>query len=81
MEDTVEVPVQFNGKLRSKIVVPANSDAAALEAAARADEIVEESGWQDGREGRGRSGADGKFCRAIISRACGASGGMQWQQK
>ena len=43
VEDTVEVPVQFNGKLRSKIVVPANSDAAALEAAARADEIVQKN--------------------------------------
>jgi leucyl-tRNA synthetase len=43
VEDTVEVPVQFNGKVRSKIVVPANSDAAALEAAARADEIVQKN--------------------------------------
>ncbi|MEZ6035194.1 MAG: leucine--tRNA ligase [Planctomycetaceae bacterium] len=43
VEDTIEVPVQFNGKLRSKIVVPANSDAAALEAAARADEIVQKN--------------------------------------
>ena len=43
VEDTVEVPVQFNGKVRSKIVVPANSDAVALEAAARADEIVQKN--------------------------------------
>lgn len=43
VEDSVEVPVQFNGKLRSKIVVPANSDAAALEAAARADEQVQKN--------------------------------------
>jgi len=43
VEDTVEVPVQFNGKVRSKIVVPANSDAAALEAAARADEVVQKN--------------------------------------
>ena len=34
-EDTVEVPVQVNGNLRGKIVVPAGADAAALEAAAR----------------------------------------------
>jgi leucyl-tRNA synthetase len=40
VEDSVEIPVQFNGKLRSKIVVPAQHDAAALEAAARADEVV-----------------------------------------
>ncbi len=37
VDDTVEVPVQVNGKLRSVITVPAGSDAAALEAAARAD--------------------------------------------
>jgi leucyl-tRNA synthetase len=43
VEDSVEVPVQFNGKLRSKIVVPANSDATALEAAARADEQVQKN--------------------------------------
>ncbi len=39
-EDTVEIPVQVNGKLRGKITVPAGSDQAAIEAAARADEHV-----------------------------------------
>ena len=43
IEDTVEVPVQVNGKVRAKIIVPANSDAAALEAAARADETVQKN--------------------------------------
>ncbi len=43
VEDTVEVPVQINGKVRAKIIVPANSDAAALEAAARAEEIVQKN--------------------------------------
>lgn len=41
VEDTVEVPVQFNGKLRAKITVPASSDAATLETLARADETVQ----------------------------------------
>jgi leucyl-tRNA synthetase len=41
-EDTIEVPVQINGKVRSKINVPADSDQAALEAAARADERIAE---------------------------------------
>ncbi len=36
-EDTIEVPVQIRGKLRSKISVPAEADRDALEAAARAD--------------------------------------------
>jgi leucyl-tRNA synthetase len=38
--DEIEVPVQVNGKVRSKVTVPANSDEAALKAAALADERV-----------------------------------------
>jgi leucyl-tRNA synthetase len=38
--DTVEIPVQVNGKLRSKLVVAVDTDAAGLEAAARADERI-----------------------------------------
>jgi leucyl-tRNA synthetase len=41
-EDAIEVPIQINGKLRSKITVPVDSDQAKLEAAARADERVAE---------------------------------------
>jgi leucyl-tRNA synthetase len=36
-EDTVEIPIQINGKLRGKILVPTDTDKAALEAAALAD--------------------------------------------
>ena len=43
VEDTVEIPISVNGKVRSKIVVPANSDAAALEAAARTDDVVQKN--------------------------------------
>jgi leucyl-tRNA synthetase len=39
--DTVEVPVQVNGKVRSRLVVAADADAATLEAAALADEKVQ----------------------------------------
>ncbi|HSV65596.1 MAG TPA: leucine--tRNA ligase [Mycobacteriales bacterium] len=38
--ETVELPVQVNGKLRSKITVAADAEGAAVEAAARADEKV-----------------------------------------
>jgi leucyl-tRNA synthetase len=41
VDDTIDVPVQVNGKVRSVISVPAGADAAALEAAARADAKVE----------------------------------------
>jgi leucyl-tRNA synthetase len=41
VDESVEVPVQVNGKLRAKIVVPAGADAATLESAARSDERVQ----------------------------------------
>ncbi len=42
VEDTLEIPVQVNGKLRDVIRVPANAGNAALEAAARASEKVQQ---------------------------------------
>jgi leucyl-tRNA synthetase len=41
-DDTVEIPVQILGKLRGKVVVPADADAAALETAARSDARIAE---------------------------------------
>jgi len=41
-DDTVEIPVQIQGKLRSRVVVPAGADAAALQAAAAADPRIAE---------------------------------------
>jgi leucyl-tRNA synthetase len=41
-EDTIEIPVQINGKLRGRIVVAAGADRAAMEAAARADQKIAE---------------------------------------
>lgn len=41
VEDTVEYPVQVNGKVRGRITVAANADADTLEAAALADEKVQ----------------------------------------
>lgn len=41
VDDTVELPVQVNGKVRGKITVAADADKAALEAAALADEKVQ----------------------------------------
>ena len=42
VDDTVEVPVQVNGKLRAKVTVAAGLSADALEAAARAEPRVAE---------------------------------------
>ena len=46
-EDTVKYPVQFNGKMRFNIEVPADSDKAAVEAAALADPAAEK--WLEGK--------------------------------
>ncbi|MGK2947732.1 MAG: leucine--tRNA ligase [Acidimicrobiales bacterium] len=40
VDDTVEIPVQVNGKVKARITVPMGLDADALEAAARADDAV-----------------------------------------
>ncbi len=40
VEDTLEIPVQVNGKLRDVIKIPATADNAAIEAAAKASEKV-----------------------------------------
>ncbi|CAN5548728.1 leucine--tRNA ligase [soil metagenome] len=40
VEDTVEYPVQVNGKVRGRITVPADADKGSVEALARADEKV-----------------------------------------
>jgi leucyl-tRNA synthetase len=42
VESELEIPVQVNGKLRDVIKVPANADNAALEAAAKASEKVQQ---------------------------------------
>ncbi len=43
IDDVVEVPVQVNGKLRGRVTVPAGSDSATTEAAARGDPKVAET--------------------------------------
>jgi leucyl-tRNA synthetase len=40
IDDTIEYPVQVNGKVRARITVPAGTDSATVEAAALADEKV-----------------------------------------
>ena len=42
VDDTVEIPVQIQGKLRGRVVVPAGADAEAMKAAAAADPRIAE---------------------------------------
>ena len=46
IDDTIEIPVQVNGKVRSRVTVAAEADEAAIEAAARGDAKV--AGLLDG---------------------------------
>ncbi|MDO4570653.1 MAG: leucine--tRNA ligase [Planctomycetia bacterium] len=46
-QSTVEIPVQVNGKLRSKVTIPIDADADATEAAALADEKLKP--WLEGK--------------------------------
>jgi leucyl-tRNA synthetase len=64
VDDTVEVPVQVNGKLRSVIMVAAGSDAAALESAARADAKVVAA--LDGRETRRVVAVPGRLVNFVV---------------
>jgi leucyl-tRNA synthetase len=50
VEDSVEYPIQVNGKVRSRVSVPADADAATVEAAALADEKLLE--FLDGKPAR-----------------------------
>jgi leucyl-tRNA synthetase len=40
VEETIEMPVQVNGKVRGRITVPAAADDETVEATARADERI-----------------------------------------
>jgi leucyl-tRNA synthetase len=64
VDDTIEVPVQVNGKLRAVITVPAGSDAEAMEAAARADARV--AAALDGRETRRVVAVPGRLVNFVV---------------
>ena len=42
VDDTIELPIQIRGKVKAKILVPADADQSATEAAALADAQVQE---------------------------------------
>jgi leucyl-tRNA synthetase len=65
VDDTVEVAVQVNGKVRSQVTVPADADAAALEAAARADEKV--AGHLEGRTVRRVVAVPGRLVNFVVA--------------
>lgn len=62
--NTIEIPVQVNGKLRTRIQVPSDSDDAAVEAAARADDKMQ--AWLEGRVVRKVIIARGKLINFVV---------------
>jgi leucyl-tRNA synthetase len=64
VEDTVEIPVQVNGKLRAKIMAPAGADARVLESLARADEKLVAA--LDGREPRRVVTVPGRLINFVV---------------
>jgi leucyl-tRNA synthetase len=64
VDDTVQVAVQVNGKVRSQVSVPADADAAALEAAARADEKI--AGYLDGATVRRVVAVPGRLVNFVL---------------
>jgi leucyl-tRNA synthetase len=64
VEDTVQVAVQVNGKVRAQVSVPADADAASLEAAARADDKV--AGYLDGKTVRRVVAVPGRLVNFVV---------------
>ena len=63
-EDTVKYPVQFNGKMRYNIEVPAGSDKAAVEAAALADPAAAK--WLEGKNPKKVIVVPGRIVNIVI---------------
>jgi leucyl-tRNA synthetase len=64
VDDTIEVPVQVNGKVRAVLSLPADSDAAAMEQAARADARVATA--LDGRETKRVVAVPGRLVNFVV---------------
>ncbi len=78
VDETVEVPVQVNGKVRARVHVPADADAEALESAARADAAV--AALLEGRivrQRRGRPWPPGQLRGGLIPHRCSPAPGFE----
>jgi leucyl-tRNA synthetase len=62
--DSVEYPIQVNGKVRSRVTVPADADTDAVKAAALADEKV--AAMLDGREPRKVIVVPGRLVNVVV---------------
>jgi leucyl-tRNA synthetase len=65
VDETVEVAVQVNGKVRAQVAVPADADATLLEAAARADERI--AAYLDGATVRRVVAVPGRLVNFVLA--------------
>jgi len=65
VDDSIEIPVQVNGKLRAKVAVAADIDAAGLEAAARTDAKV--AALLDGRDVKRVVAVPGRLVNFVLA--------------
>jgi len=63
-EDSIEIPVQVNGKVRDRVVVPADASEDAIKAAALASEQVQK--YLEGREPRKVIVANKRLVNVVI---------------
>ncbi|MEL6845325.1 MAG: hypothetical protein AAFP02_19130, partial [Bacteroidota bacterium] len=64
VEDTIEYPVQINGKVRAKISVAADADKQAVEEIALADDKVKE--WLNGKDPRKVIVVPGRIVNVVV---------------
>jgi leucyl-tRNA synthetase len=64
IDDTIDVPVQVNGKLRAVITVPNGTDGPGLEAAARADDRI--AAVLDGRDTKRVVAVPGRLVNFVL---------------
>jgi leucyl-tRNA synthetase len=63
-EDSLELPVQINGKVRDRVTVPADSDEEQIKSAALASEIVQK--YLDGKEPKKVIVANGRLVSIVV---------------
>jgi leucyl-tRNA synthetase len=64
VEDSIEMPVQVNGKVRTKIQVPADAGKDAVEEIAMANEVVQQ--WMDGKPARKVIVVPGRIVNVVV---------------
>jgi leucyl-tRNA synthetase len=64
VQDTIEIVIQVNGKLRGRVAVPAGADRAQMEAAALADAQVQK--WIEGKPIRKVIAVPGKLVNIVV---------------